>query len=229
MNTYMTEEEQIESIKKWWKRYGNLISTGVLVILLIVTGYKYWNQYQTKVKFNASMRYEFMLSALANNDESGIQAHANTLIVEYPKTVYADVAKLTLAKLAVDTSAFNKAKNYLEQVVLSKHSASIRQIARLRLSRILAMQKNYQLALSTIDVTEDKSYITMIVEQKGDIYMAQGKFGDAKKSYAKAIGLVPTLGMNNPLLKMKYNNASSATKELVNQSFKKNIGNNKLT
>ena len=48
MTVYMTETEQWEAIKKWWQRHGHRISVALSVILLIVTGYQYWNWHQDK-------------------------------------------------------------------------------------------------------------------------------------------------------------------------------------
>ena len=42
----LEEQEQIDSLKTWWKMYGNLVS-GVLVAASIgVIGWQGWNWYQ---------------------------------------------------------------------------------------------------------------------------------------------------------------------------------------
>ena len=61
MSVYMTEEEQLESIKKWWKRYGNIVSVCLSVVLITVAGFRYMQWHQTKITQQASITYEKMM------------------------------------------------------------------------------------------------------------------------------------------------------------------------
>src|SRR5674476_375388 len=109
MSVYMTEQEQLEAIKKWWQRYSNVITIVASVILLMVAGYKYWNWHQEKINQEASNSYEHLMFSFSNQDNKGVRAHANQLLNEYGQTVYADAARLTLAKLFVAQAKLEKA------------------------------------------------------------------------------------------------------------------------
>ena len=93
----MTEEEQLESIKKWWKQYGNLVSILLLLILFSIAGYRYWSWHQAKLTQQASIAYEHMMVALSNQNNKTVRSYANELIHEHNGSVYADAAHMTLA------------------------------------------------------------------------------------------------------------------------------------
>lgn len=203
MNTYVTEEEQIEAIKKWWKRYGNHFISGLIVVLLAISGWKYWQQRQNIVKQAASVSYEHLMQAHARQDSSGVQAQANTLLTQYGKSVYADGARLLLAETAVKNKQYQQAIKYLNEVMTLSKINSLQQIARLRLVRIYLYQKQYAQALQLINVTNDKAYLPYIYELKGDVYAEQGNAEKAHAYYQKAAEISPQFAAKNSLLMMK--------------------------
>lgn len=205
MNTYVTEEEQIEAIKAWWKKYGNHFMTGLIVVLLAIAGWKYWQQQQEKVKQAASVSYEHMMSAHASQDDSGVQAQANTLLSQYAKSVYADGARLLLAKTAVKKKRYQQADEYLSSVIQHSGVAALKQVARLRLARIYLHQKQYAHALQLLHVLDDDAYLPYAYELEGDVYAAQGDPQKARVQYQKAVDSSPQFAAKNPLLMMKLN------------------------
>ena len=42
----LQEQEQLDELKAWWKKYGNLILTVVTVVLLAFAAYNGWRWYQ---------------------------------------------------------------------------------------------------------------------------------------------------------------------------------------
>ena len=80
MNVYSTETEQIETIKKWLKKYGYWISSFILIILLAVGGDLLWEQHIDKIKSQASDRYQQLMMGMANNDASLIEAESADLL-----------------------------------------------------------------------------------------------------------------------------------------------------
>ena len=85
MSSYMTEEEQIEHIKKWWEKYNTWIITTLSMVLIVLSGYKYWHWHQEKITLQASNYYEQLMKAVAVEDEKSIKAYAHQLSTEYQK------------------------------------------------------------------------------------------------------------------------------------------------
>jgi len=214
MSVYMTEEEQLQAIKKWWKRYQNAITIVLVIVLLMVSAYKYWNWHQEKITQQASNAYEHLMVAFSNQDNKGVRAYASQLLNDYSDTVYADAAHLTLAKLYVVRENYPKAQKELESVALHSKAPTLQQIAKIRLVRLFVAIKSYDKALSELETVEDKAYLPVVNELKGDIYAATGQYQEAVLFYRKAITEVQTHGMGNPFLEMKTNELFAQTQSM---------------
>ena len=207
----MTEEEQLQAIKKWWAKHGNLITIVFSIILLLVSAVKYWNWHQEKISIQASNTYEQMLYAFSNKDNKSTRSFANQLINEYGNTVYADAARLLIAKLLISHDHLEKAKNLLVTVADKSQMHALKQVAKIRMARLLAAEKNYDLALDELNIVDDSAYMPVINELKGDIYAATGRYQQAVSSYREAITEVRTHGMGNLFLEMKTNELAALT------------------
>jgi predicted negative regulator of RcsB-dependent stress response len=220
MSVYMTEDEQLEEIKKWWKRYGNLVTIALSVVFLCIAGYRYYNWHQEKVTQQASNAYESMMVALSNHNVKSVRSYANELINGYSKTVYADVAHMTLAKVYIEKNKLDQAKSELQIVASNSRMLPLKQIAKIRIARILAAGKDYTNALSELSSVEDTTYMPVINELKGDIYGATGQYQEAINAYRLAITEVKNNGMGNLFLEMKTNELANKTHPTVSEDTK---------
>lgn len=216
MSVYMTEEEQLERIKRWWNKYSNLITAILSLFLVVVAGYKYWTWHQYRVSTQASNSYEHLMLAFSNQDNKGIRSYANQLIDDSPHTVYADAARLTLAKLYVNQGNYKKARKILEAVAKSSKIVPLQQVAKLRIARLFAAEKGYDQALNTLSSVTDKAYLPLINELKGDIFAATGKYQLAMQSYQEAITGVRVKGLGNLFLEMKTQELAALTQSTSN-------------
>ncbi|EHL30167.1 YfgM family protein [Legionella drancourtii] len=215
MSVYMTEEEQLESIKKWWKRYGNVVMFAVSLVLLAVAGYRYLTWHQDKLTQQASIAYEQMMLAMSNHNVKAVKSYANELIKDHDKTVYADVAHMTLAKIYISKNKLDKAQAELRIVADNSKMLSLKQIAKIRIARILTAEKSYANALTELSRIEDTTYLPVINELKGDIYGATGQYQEAMSSYKKASDEVRNNGMGNLFLEMKTNEIADKTQSMT--------------
>lgn len=208
MSTYMTEEEQLEAIKKWWRKYNNLITIILSVVLLVIAGYRYWGWHQDKLNKQASTAYEHMMLAFSNQDSKLLRSYANQLIREYGKTVYADAARLALAKYYVEREKESKADEQLVYVANHSQVNAFKQIAKLRMVRLLIAKQAYEKALHELTMVDDPTYVSVVNELKGDIFAATGKYQEAKSAYKDAIKEMQTRGVANNFLEMKLSELS---------------------
>lgn len=218
MSVYMTEEEQLDAIKKWWRRYGNSVTVFLSLILLCVAGYRYMHWHQDKLTQQASTTYEQMMLAFSNQDIKSVRSYANELIKNSEHSVYADVAHMTLAKIYVTKNKLDQAKNELEAVAHKSKMPALRQIAKIRMARILAAEKSYSHALNELSSIDDKTYLPVINELKGDIYGAKGNYQEAIAAYRLAMDEVKTTGMGNLFLEMKTNELATKTQSMLDDN-----------
>lgn len=205
MSVYMTEDEQLESIKKWWGKYGTVITLCISLVLLTVAGFKYMHWHQEKLMQQASITYENMMNEFSNHRNKAVRSYANQLIKNYDHTVYSDVAHMTLAKIYMSKDKLDTAKDELQVVANTSKMTALKQIAKIRIARILAADKSYAAALNELSVIVDNAYLPVINELKGDIYSAKGEYKEAISAYRLAIDEVKSNGMTNLFLEMKSN------------------------
>ncbi len=205
MTVYMSEEEQVEMLKSWWKKYGNIITILISIVLLSIAGVRYWNWHKNSISQQASSIYERMIVSYADKDYKQLQSNSQRLIDDFKSTVYADVANLTMAKVAVSRDKYKNAKKSLAAVIANSKSQVIVNIARIRMARILLSEKNYKDAQAEISKVSDKSLQAIVNEIEGDIALAQNNKDDAIKYYKAAIVEVEKTGGSNLFLEMKAN------------------------
>lgn len=203
MSVYMTEEEQVERIKSWWNKYGNLITIIFSLILFAISGHRYWTWHKNSISQQASVIYERMMVAYADSDYKQVQSNSQRLIDDYKNTVYADVAHLTMAKVAVSNQKYALARKSLDAIIAKSNSKIMVDIARVRIARLLIAEKDYDNAQAVISKVTNKSLQPMVVEIQGDIAFAQNDKQQARELYKKAVIEAEKSGSGSLFLDMK--------------------------
>jgi len=206
LTEYLTEQEQIELLKSWIKQYSLVILAGMALALASVTGWRYWQQRQNRIIGHASAVYDEMLTVRAQNDASATLIQADKLFKHYPHTIYSQMAALMQARDAANKKDYDKAETRLQWVIDNSRVASFRQIARLRLARVLLAVKKPQQSIDTLRKVDDKSFNGLTEEIRGDAYLAMNDVTNARAAYKQALVDLPNAEVIRPLLQMKYDN-----------------------
>ncbi|MBS0358968.1 MAG: tetratricopeptide repeat protein [Proteobacteria bacterium] len=206
MTEYLTETQQIEMLKNWWRKYGNRVMSLVLVATIFYFSGVWWMSRQNAINMQASSAYEQLLITMMDNDQSSTTIQADNLISDYTKTPYAGMAQLILAKQAVYMGDLERAQQKLQWVVDHATHKSIQQIARLRMASLFEEKNQLDKGLKVLEEVNDPAFLTMIEEKRGDIYLTLGKKEEAKKAYEAATKALVNSTIARPLLKMKLEN-----------------------
>jgi len=209
LTEYLTEQEQIQQLKNWVKTYGFTILLGIAIALLISSGWRFWQNRENKILTHASEIYDQMITSRAQNNIKAAETEANKLLSRYPKTPYAEMASLLLARDFVVESDYTKAITQLNWVINHSKNPSMRVIARLRMARILINQNKPDEALHLLKTVDDMSFIGLANEVRGDAYLAKNDKTSAFKSYQVALEELPNAEINRPILEMKLNNLAT--------------------
>jgi len=201
MADYETEEEQVEAIKAWWKKNGGAITTGVVLGVAVVFGWKMFQDYQVDQALSASYHYEQVLSASEQDNHDTVLDVTKTLTTSYADSNYAVLSSLLAAKSSIDNGKLDDAAKYL---TWAKDNAPVdlASIARIRLARVQIAQNNYEQALTTLDYAFSEQVSSEIEEVKGDAFYKMGKLQEAKTAYEKALTSI-TNGQRKTDLEMK--------------------------
>lgn len=213
MEVYATEEQQVEAIKKWFKKYGNMLSWIAIILLGSYSAYQYWHHHQNVVKTKASDQYAALLQAVEAEDSKTIENNANTLIKDYGNTVYAVFANFYLADEAIDNKAFDQAEAKFKWIVENAKQPQLAALAQWRLMKIYEAQNKLDEVIAVYDARKADTFLTLMAELKGDVLLKKGDKENAIKAYKFAYDAAPDVGMHGPLLKMKMDELGIAIKE----------------
>ena len=202
MSGYHTsDQEQIQMIKDWWKKYGTTILMAIMVFFIVNFSWQFWQNYHRKYVDGASLMYTQMLSMLQMKKIDEAQLLGNSLQKDYRRTPYASLAGLTLAKMAVEQQKSAEALTELQWVVKYAANDNLKQIAKIRAARILFADNKNQEALDLLRKVDDAGYSPAVFELKGDILLALGQKDQAISAYQEALRVSGKT--QSPLLKMK--------------------------
>lgn len=182
----LEEQEQIDSLKTWWKMYGNLVTSLVTAAALAVVGWQGWNWYQNNETAKAAAVFAALEQAVQAGDTQRIKAGAGELTEKFGRSGYAGLGALLAAKHSVDGGDLKTAKAQLGWVA-DNAKDELRDIARLRLGAVLLDEQAYDEALKQLEATPAPAFVARFLELKGDVLSAQGKVAEARTAYQSAL------------------------------------------
>jgi predicted negative regulator of RcsB-dependent stress response len=207
---YETEEQQLEALKKWWQANGTSTIVGLVVGIALILGFNYWQDYKKAQSEQASALYAQLVKAASSDKKDGVDTLANRMQEQFPKSDYAAYSNLVLAKLKVDKGDMAGAKQVLEKIAASSNK-ELSNIAKIRLVRLMLANKEYEQGLKLInevDPATNTKFEGNYDELVGDLYVALGRFDQARSSYKKAIDD----GYRSPLLQFKIDDLTAPDK-----------------
>lgn len=204
MDEYLSEKEQIEQLKQWWRDYGWYLLGGAA---LAVAGMFGWNQYlahqERTIEAQAAIYHE-LRQALEDDDRQIADDLLTQLQTEHAGSAYLQQARLLMAEenLIRDT---DRAISELQAVVDETEDLSLINIARLRLARVLAFDEQYDAALAVLNVAEEGEFSARFSEVRGDIHAATGNIEAALSAYTEALLGAGNGAVNQDILQLKLN------------------------
>ena len=187
MEVYTTEEQQVESLKKWWKENGRSVIAGVVLGLGGVLGWQAWVAHTASVGEQAAIQFDRLLSFVNADDKESAIKQAEALIGEYASTPYALFAAFAKARLLLETGDTAGARVQLEWALQRSEGDGLEQIARLRLGRILLNDGELELASNLVSGDVVESFRGEYAELRGDIAVARKEYAAAREAYDQAL------------------------------------------
>ncbi|MFZ6744199.1 YfgM family protein [Undibacterium sp. JH2W] len=199
----LEEQEQLDNLKAIWKKYGNLATWGLIIILAAYAGWTVWTARQTTQSVQASQLYEEANKFVATKDNAKVQAKADELKSKFAGTSYAPMVALLAAKSAFDANDLKAAKAQLQWVVDTTKAEEYTALAKIRLASIALDEKAYEDGLKQLTGTFPAQFEADVLDAKGDIYVAQNKIEDARTAYKAALEKMLEKSPGRQALQMK--------------------------
>jgi predicted negative regulator of RcsB-dependent stress response len=208
---YLTDDEQLEAVKRAFTEYAPWILGGVVLGVGGWYGYQHYQSHKNEVAFRAADQFSQMTVALQMNDSKKSLQIADGLIKDFPNSPYADQAQLTIARLDVESGKSADAVAPLTQVMNNSKDAELQQIARLRLARVLIDQGKPDDAIKLLAAGTPASFAGRYHEIRGDALYAKKDIPGAIAEYNAALG-VSEGGADAAMLQLKLADLASNEK-----------------
>src|SRR5690606_3829331 len=194
----LEEQEQLDALKAWWDKNGNLILGVLIVIMLAVASWQGWNWYQRNQAGQAAGYFEALQNAARQGNVSQAGAASQTLRKDYSGTAYAPRGALLAAQAFVDAGDAERARAELEWIVSEHADDPIAPVARVRLAGVLIDLNQLDAALGLVAEPAPAGFEAVYADRRGDVVYAQGKKDEARSAWQQALN---AFGAGNPSLR----------------------------
>ncbi|TXH05288.1 MAG: tetratricopeptide repeat protein [Nevskiaceae bacterium] len=210
MANHYEDEAEVENLKRWWNENWKSLAAGLVIGLLGIFGYQGYQRHQQSVSEQASQIYEDLKAAASASKNDEAAALGDRLVKDFSGTPYASGAALRLAELAVNQSKLDEAVTRLQWVADHGKDDGLRDLAKLRLARVLWQQQKAGDALKLLD-GDHGAYNALFAELRGDIKLSAGDRVAARAAYEEAVKDTPA-GANTVGLQRKLDDLADVVK-----------------
>tara|TARA_Y100000996_G_C22515513_1_gene640229 strand:+ start:232 stop:852 length:621 start_codon:yes stop_codon:yes gene_type:complete len=184
MDNYSSDEEKL--INWFQENYKNIL-LGIVLGLGVGFSFNYYTDMKSNTQFEISLKYEKAISAYNNNEADLILKLSDELTIEYPTNTYTTMSNLYAAKVYYINGDGEKAKKKLRQIIDNQDDKDLKNIAIIRLARLLISENKYNDAEMIIKNNENYNTNLLSIELLGDISLAKNQLTEAKSYYMKLL------------------------------------------
>lgn len=187
VDEYLTDRDQEEALRNWWRENWSWILGGIVLGLALLGGWQYLKARKSDTAEQAAKLYADFRGALDSNELDAANRALATLAADYDKSPYTQQSRLLLAKKHVDGGKIDEALPLLQAVADTSVDDELSWVARLRVARLLVQQGKHDDALKLLDVEKAGAFAAQVREIRGDAQVAKGDRDAARAEYAAAL------------------------------------------
>ena len=182
----LQEQEQLDALKAFWNKYGNLVTWVLVLALAAYAGWNAWQYWQREQGLKAGAMYEELDRAAQQGDADKVGRIFADLKTQFPSTMFAQHGGMLAAKVQFDKGQADVARASLAWVAEHSKEDEIRTMARLRLAALQAEAKQFDEALKTLEAATAAGFEALVADRRGDVLSIQGKKDEARVAYQAA-------------------------------------------
>jgi predicted negative regulator of RcsB-dependent stress response len=182
----LQEQEQIDDLKAFWKRYGNWITWLLIAVLAGFAGWNGWNWYQREQAVKAGALFDELDRTVLAGDVDRAARVFGDLRDRYPGTAWTAQAGLVVARLQHERAKADDAIATLAWVAEKGADAGLQAVARLRLAGLHLEAGRHDAALQALAAVKAPGFDGLVADRRGDVLKAQGKPAEAVEAYRSA-------------------------------------------
>ena len=182
----LEEQEQLDELKHFWKRWGDLITWVLIVVLGSYAAWMGWQSYSAKQATQSAALYDTVERAAVTGDMALLDRSVADIKDKFASTSYAQQAALLAARLYQIKSRPNDAKAQLTWVIDQSSDEGYQSLARLRLAALLIEDKAFDEARKQLSAKSPAAFAPLMADRLGDVDMLQNQTAEAVKHYQQA-------------------------------------------
>ncbi len=217
MDENLSEQEQLDQIREWWREYGWYLVGGVALGVAILMGMRQYDTYQQNRAETAAVLYQELTRAMADDADDEALRLLDQMRNEFPSSPYSDQAGLAIVIMHLANQSTRRAVDALRYTLDTTSDEQLALIARLRLARLLVSSGRHDEALTLLDGGDPGSFSARFDEIRGDVYYAQGDSESARAAYLQALNGEQSAPLDRGLVQMKLDDLPASVEPLVQQ------------
>ena len=182
----LEEQEQLDELKHFWKRWGDLITWVLIAVLGGYAAWMGWQSYSSKQAAQSAALYDTVERAAMGADMALLDRSVADIKDKFASTTYAQQAALLAARVYQDKNRNADAKAQLTQVVDKASDEGYQALARLRLASLLIDDKAYDAARQQLSAKTPEAFAPLMADRLGDLAMLQSQPNQAVQHYKNA-------------------------------------------
>jgi predicted negative regulator of RcsB-dependent stress response len=182
----LEEQEQLDQLKHFWSRWGNLITWVLIAVLGTYAAWNGWQLWQNRQASQATVLYDTVEQAAQRGDLALLERSVADIQDKFGSTTAAHHAALLAGKVLADKNETDKAEKALTWVTQKSDDAGLVALARLRLASLALQAKSYDKARQWLSAEVAPAFQPLVADRLGDIEMQQGQLDKAREHYQKA-------------------------------------------
>ncbi|GAB4037902.1 MAG: tetratricopeptide repeat protein [Rubrivivax sp.] len=187
----LQEQEQLDSLKAFWKQYGNAITWLLILLLGAYAGWNGWQYWQRDQAIKASAMFDELDRSVQSGDAERTARVFQDLQSRYGGTVQAAQGGLLAARLQSDKGQADAARATLSWVAEKAGDEGLRTLARLRLAGLMLEAKQLDEALKQLEAATAPGFEALVADRRGDVLLAKGDKAGAKAAFESAWRAMP--------------------------------------
>lgn len=212
MSAHLTEEEQIEAFKRWWKDNGGNTVAVIVIALAGYFGWQGWQSNQQAQREGASAMFQQLTemtvsttgSPLSEEQVIAVSKVGEQIKEQYSSSFYAVSTALMLAKIAAEQDNLIAAKSQLQWAEKHNEDPAVGAVINQRLARIALAQGEHDNALTLVSSAPLEQFTSSYAEVRADILAAKGDKKGAYQAYQEALSSLPAEQSNRrQMMEMK--------------------------
>ena len=204
MAAHLEEQQELDNFKYFWKSTGRWLFALLIAAALGYLGYTMYKSHKASQSQEAAEVLAKIVDKMqAKASQAEVNADLTNLQQNYPDSIAAAQATLMAAATEYDARRYDVAEGHLNWVLKNQKAPLVQALAAQRLGIVLLQQKKYDAAINALNTQVEADFEPLMLETKGDVYVAQNKTKEAVQSYEAALSKLPQTAVGRELLQMK--------------------------